>query len=405
MNINYKNIEFSFYPRKTATNKSGKCSLYCAIQENKEIITAPFSTNIKVSSDKWNSKLKTTEDEFKDIISAEINQLENVLRQIKFNLQMTEKEVSAKMIKETFLKITRKKAIKTEKVQKYTLVKTILLYIKRSEELGVSNRTILNSISIKNNIEKFLKSINKVNMLVSEVDFEFIDSFFIWLKNDSKFSINHSNRHLSFIRRVLDFAIIKKQIKSNPIQSVKFKGEEKLDPIGLSSIEIKQLQNACKLTDLEQISVDIFLFMCGSGIDHIDYNNLTISNLIQKKNTFMLKYERIKTKKHNYSKVCEANPILKECALAIIHKYGGIQNLPKISTTQVINRKIQSVAKAIGIKTHLTTKRARKTYANICINEENNSDEQTAYQLGHVKTDKLKHYRRYNDNILNNLIK
>lgn len=406
MNINYKNIEFYFYPRKTATNYSGKCSIYCAIRENKEVVTAPFSTNIKVSAENWNKRLKTTDDDFKDIVSAEINQVENVLRQIKFNLQMTEKNVSAQLIKDTFLAMTKTKKGSSKSINKiFTLVEMVHQYIQKSESLGASTRTILNIASIKNNIIKYLNQLNKINLKPSDIDLEFIDKYSIWMQKEKKFSTSHANRHISFIRRILDFSILKKQITHNAIQSLQLRASIKLDPVGLSSNEIKLLEGTNNFTPLEQKSVDIFLFMCGCGIDHIDYNNLSDQNLRQIQSTLLLKYERMKTKTYLNTKVCEANPILKHCALNILEKYGNIENLPKISTTQVINKNLQSVARKIGIKTHLTTKRARKTYANVCINEENNSDEQTAYQLGHVKTDKLKHYRRYNDNILNNLIR
>jgi len=202
----------------------------------------------------------------------------------------------------------------------------------------------------------------------------------------------------------LDMGVIRKIISSNPIAPLKLRYSDNFDPKGLDIKDIEKLESIRPKTDFEEIVIDIFLFLCGTGIDYCDYLKLSDKNLREKNGKYLLRHERQKTDTYNTDEISQGNPILKDCAVRILEKYGSINKLPRVKNLQNINRTIQGVAKRLEIELHLTTKRGRKTFSNLSVNKDKHTDEQTAYQLGHSTTKQLKHYRKYNDSILEDLL-
>lgn len=399
-------MDLCFYIRRNdGTNKRGETAIYCTITVN-GISAVPFSTGIKVIAQNWIPKKKTTSDEMADNVRREINIIENLLRKIKIDLQENSSTLTANAIKEKFKLIRTNATAKKPKPKEQVLfVDMAKLYIETKLKKGASERTKKNNNTFLNNIESYLSKKKIKNLVPSKIDFEFIEYFTLHFQHDLKNSQNYTNCHIGFISSVLDLCVLKKVIKNNPLLSLKLKYSDKIDNKGLTLAELEALEKATNLSTDEQKAVDIFLFLCGSGCDYCDYLNLTNESILKKGNTFLLNHERQKTVTYlnDYSRT--ANPILKNTAINIIEKYGSIEAMPRFKHIQDVNDLIQEVAERLKIKTHLTTKRGRKTFTNISINKELHTDEQTAYQLGHSSTKQLKHYRSYDDEILSNLIK
>lgn len=397
-------MDICFWCRKNdATSKSGKASIYCTITVN-GIECVPFSTNVRVVAAKWNTKAKTTKDEFQDIVRQELNEVESKLRRIKLDLEDSADIVTAELIKSTYLSL-RAAAIKPVKKKKeIRFFELFRIHINEKAQLGAKGQTQENNLVMYNNIYKYFKSVGKPNIRLKEIDFEVIEQFSFYMRTVRKISINHTNTHISIIRKILDMAVIRKIILSNPIAPLKLKYSDNFDPKGLDIQEVEKIESVQPKSDFEEIVIDIFLFLCGTGIDYCDYIKLTNDNLREKKGKYLLRHERQKTDTYTTDEISEGNPILKPCAVRILEKYGSIDKLPKVKNLQNINRAIQVVAKRLEIKLHLTTKRGRKTFSNISVNKDKHTDEQTAYQLGHSSTKQLKHYRKYNDSILEDLL-
>jgi len=398
-------MDLCFYIRRDAVNKSGQTSIICTITIN-GISAVPFSTGIKVIAKNWLPKKKTTNDEFNDNVRREINIIENLLRKIKIDLQESQAILTATSIKEKFKVIrntaTAKKSQPKEQVLFMSMAKT---YIETKTKKGASIRTQKNNKVFLNNIDKYLKTTKSKNLPANKIDFEFIEDFKIYFQHTLGNSQNYTNCHIGFISSVLDLCVLKKIIKHNALLSLKLKYQDRIDNKGLTLAEIETLEKATDLNQEEQKAIDIFLFLCGSGCDYCDYLNLNDESILKKGNNLMLNHERQKTITYVNEKSMTAKPILKQTAINILNKYGSIAAMPRFKHLQDVNFIIQQVAKRLGIVTHLTTKRGRKTFTNISINKELHTDEQTAYQLGHSSTKQLKHYRSYDDEILSNLLK
>lgn len=396
-------MDLCFYIRRCdAVNKGGQTSIYCTITIN-GTPAVPFSTGIKITASKWLPKRKTTSDETADTVRREINNIENLLRKIKVDLQETEKIITANAIKEKFMILRNGATTRKKKSETVLFLDMAKMYIDKKVKMGASDRTRKNNTTFLNNIKQYLQEQKIKNLTPSKIDYEFIEDFTMKFQFEQKNSKNYTNCHIGFISAVLDLCVLKKVIKHNSMTSLKLNYEDNFDNKGLTIKEIETLQNAQELRENEQKAVDIFLFLCGSGCDYCDYIKITAENFISRKGTLMLNYERQKTITYNTNNSNIANPILKDCAIKIVEKYGQ-NNLPKIKYLQDVNSTLQAVAVRLGIKTKLTTKRGRKTFSNLSVNREMHTDEQTAYQLGHSSTKQLKHYRAYDYEILSNLL-
>jgi len=77
--------------------------------------------------------------------------------------------------------------------------------------------------------------------------------------------------------------------------------------------------------------------------------------------------------------------------LILIDKYGGVENLPKISNG-TYNKALKQIQYTAGIEVKLTTKIGRKTFTDIMLNEMHISEEAVAAMLGYSSTRMLKYY-------------
>lgn len=396
-------MDVLFYPRiNDGVDTSGRCSIYCAITINQNRCV-PFSTKIRIIAKKWQPKKKTTKDEFADTIRQEINRIENTLRRIKIELENQNLPITADIIKYEYFKLkgeqTQKKAkLNVENVKLSDIYKIITA---KKMNMGAKHSTKRLDGYLSKIFLDFAKTQGFKDIEPAQIDLDLVEKYIDEFKN-SKSYLNLSVRLLS---KSLDYAVRKKAITFNPIKNIELPTpEKKTTETGLEMNDIEQLKKAVLLNEREEKAIDIFLFMCGTGVDFCDYNKLTNNDFQVLGTKHILRKERQKTVKYNTQKVCQQNAIVKDVALEIILKYGTIENLPKMKYSHVLGNILQEIALREGINVHLTTKRARKTFANICINYELHTDEQTAYQMGHTNTNQLKNYRKYTDKILSNLL-
>lgn len=397
-------MDVLFYPRKNdATNSSGRCSIYCSITIN-SLRCVPFSTNIKIIAKNWNAKKKTTTDEFSDTIRQEILRIENTLRRIKINLEENHQPITAEIIKLNYLKLKKEQTQRKTKTEKLTLEKIYSIITAQKISLGATKSTDRHDYFLAKTFLDFAEKQGLKSITPNQVSVDLVEDFIFNFKR----SKNYLRQSLALLQKALAYAMKKGLISVNIVKDYieKPKGsDKKTDEIGLELEEIKALKDYKPENINEEKAVDIFLFMCGTSLDFCDYNRMTDKNIAQIENTKIITIDRKKTDRYDTTTVCEQNAIMKDLALEILEKYGSIENLPRFNDSSNLGKVLKLIAEKIGIDKKLTSKRARKTFANLSINYQKQSDEQTAYQMGHVNTSQLRNYRRYNHKILDNLIK
>ncbi len=400
-NIKVYNMDILFYPRiNDATNKAGKCSIYCKININ-SLCCVPFSTDVKVTAKNWNAKRKTTNDEFSDTVRQELNKIENNLRKIKIELEERNEPVTAETIKLRYQKLFKEQS---QKIQAKTLslqdISDILT--DRKMKQGASESTLKHDYNLSKCFFDFTKKLGMKNIkpyqITTQLVQQYIDSF--------QHSKNYLRQSVALLDKALDYAVRNHIISKNQMKGcieMPKGGSKKTSEIGLNLEEIEILKNG-NFNNPEQRAVDLFLFMCGTGLDFCDYNRLTSDDILLFGKRRIVNKKRQKTDRYDTEKYYQQNAIMKDVAIEILEKYGSVEELPRFKFVAHVNILLKSVAEKTGIKHVLTTKRARKTFANLSINYEKHSDEQTAYQLGHASTKQLSNYRRYNQNILLSLV-
>lgn len=115
-------------------------------------------------------------------------------------------------------------------------------------------------------IFSFLKYSKIENIKCNGIDYAFEDYFELFIQK-KRFVTNFMDRLIGLVKNVLDFAIIKKHLTHNPLTALQFKYDEKLNTTSLDFEHIELLQNHSFITRIQKV-VDVFLFMCGTGIDH-----------------------------------------------------------------------------------------------------------------------------------------
>lgn len=185
-----------------------------------------------------------------------------------------------------------------------------------------------------------------------------MNSFLSWLKTARHYQNNSAQYLAGHFSRFMNFCVSHRWIPSNPFLGYKKKFEAQ-DVVYLTDEEIKLLEQA-KLhsVGLERVR-DTFLFMYELGMNHADILAHQKENLIKAESGlwYIIK-QRTKTA------IPQIIP-LSERAKRLISKYENDTNCIEknqfvpVPTNQIMNRYLKQIAEISGIKTHLSTKRAR----------------------------------------------
>lgn len=217
------------------------------------------------------------------------------------------------------------------------------------------------------NIEKYLKESGQMEMTLDHVRIKTVEEMVYWLQTEHhKASLGHASRHAEMCKRALNYALVMEYTFNNPLTAYKAKRGKIKEVVHLEKHELELLINF----DVESIPrkssgrgsanrrnvplrknvVDLYIFQCYTGLS---YGDLYTYSVIEKEGRLWISNRRYKNDTPYYV------PLFPE-AQRIHEKYNG--KLPLL-TDQCCNSLIQVIAKAAGIKKHLTTHTARKTFA------------------------------------------
>ena len=212
---------------------------------------------------------------------------------------------------------------------------------------------------------------------------------------------NHVSKHLKFVKQVWKHSLRKKRIKHNPLDGALVRGASDGAAPDTTHLSVPQLQ---KLIEYDFFALvahglilqetaqrldrerDAFVFSAFTGMHHADYSNRAF-RVETHSNDLFLVGTRAKTK------VGFAVKLLAP-AVSILKKYGNeIQQLPTKSN-QKRNTSLKEISSFCRIPIVLSTKIARKTFANFSLNVLLMDAEDVAACLGLTSTKYLRHYAR-----------
>lgn len=380
-----------FIIKKAKLLKNGEAPVCMRITVNKRVAEVMIKRSIPV--DLWNQKKECSKG--KDHVATELNHYINTVRakvlQIHRELEIDNKPITADIIKDCFYG--------RDKVQRSLLE----VYAEHNEKC----RALIGKEYTESTVTKFDTSINRLkeyirscyhrdDIMLAELDGQFIRDFDFWLKTEKHCQNNSALKHLKNLKKVVRIALANDWIKKDPFYDIHFKQEE-VNVEFLSREELDILMNKeFTIKRLEQVR-DIFVFCCFTALAFVDVQQLSREHLIKDNNgALWIRKARQKT-----SQMCNI-PVL-SVPQRILRKYEDNAEcikkgvlLPVISN-QRMNAYLKEIADLCGITKRLTTHVARHTAATTVFLGNEVSMENVAKILGHSNIKMTQHYAKVLD--------
>ena len=380
-----------FIIKKSKLLKNGEAPVCMRITVNKRVAEVMIKRSIL--ADLWNQKKECSKG--KDRVATELNHYINTVRakvlQIHRELEIDNKTITADIIKDCFYG--------RDKVQRSLLE----VYAEHNEKC----RALIGKEYTESTVTKFDTSINRLkeyirsryhrdDMMLAELDGQFIRDFDFWLKTDKHCQNNSALKYLKNLKKVVRIALANGWIKKDPFYGIRFKQEE-VNVEFLSREELDILMNKeFAIKRLEQVR-DIFVFCCFTALAFVDVQQLSREHLIKDNNgALWIRKARQKT-----NQMCNI-PVL-SIPQRILGKYEDNAEcikkgvlLPVISN-QRMNAYLKEIADLCGIAKRLTTHVARHTAATVVFLANDVSMENVSKILGHSNIRMTQHYAKVLD--------
>ena len=382
-----------FYLKKNAIQKNGKSIIMIRITINGEI--AQLSSKLQVDPDCWDVKSGKVKGR-----AAEANNINRQLDNLKSTIDKAYTKqfdefgyVDPEKIKNTILGIDRK-------------FKTLLEYCDMHNKqyalkvgYSTSNITYNRYKLLRERLESFLKeNYNISDIPISEVTPVFLDSFYIYIRNNHKSEHNNAMKTMQRLRKIFYFAKNTGLNIPDPFWNFNI-GFETVEREFLTQKEIDTIKNKQFATKRVEQVRDLFIFSCYTGLSYIDLYNLKESNIHTAfDNSLWIMSKRQKTNVH-------FNVRLLNTPIQILEKYKGSQLdgkvLPVISN-QKVNEYLKEIADLCNITKNLTFHMSRHSFATTIALSNGVPIETVSKMLGHKSIKTTQIYAKITDMKMNN---
>jgi integrase len=244
--------------------------------------------------------------------------------------------------------------------------------------------------------QAFIKAkYKKEDILLTDVDHEFITKFELYLKTEIDCAHNTTTKYLQNLKKIIRIALANGWITQDPYAKVKL-SMRKVDKGFLTEEELKAIiKKDFRIERLEHVK-DTFLFACFTGLAYCDLKNLTPENLISTDGKMWIHTKRMKT--DNQSHIPLLPPAAEIVEKYKTHPYCVRQNvLLPVYSNQRLNGYLKEIADICGINKTLTTHIARHTFATTVTLNNDIPIETVSKMLGHSSIKMTQTYARLLD--------
>lgn len=236
----------------------------------------------------------------------------------------------------------------------------------------------------------------KTDILLSQIDRNFVMDFEAYLKTEYRLSINSSEKLMRIFKRITTMCFKNGQMPRDPFSEYRLK-KVKTDRGFLTKPELERIINFQPDSKRLEKVRDIFLFSCFTGCDYSTTAALTDKNLVvDAKGCLWIEIHRVKT--NILSKIK-----LLDIPLAILRKYDLKREtdflLPMMSNAKY-NQYLKEMAGLCGIEKRITSHLARHTFATTVTLKEGARIEAVSKMLGHTKLSTTQIYAHIVDEII-----
>jgi len=387
-----KSISVSYFLKPLKTDPNQQVIMGRIIYDRKKV---EFTTGIRVAADTWDPK--NQQSKTSTLVNKKLIQLRSDINDAKLHLENHCTFFSVVDIK--------KLVFEGHKKQPAILAFWSEFMLDKQKSGECTPGTIAKYAPTLNYLRDFLKKSSGENIRVDKWLLKQIQDFDSYLKgvviNDkgARMTLSTVNKHHVRIKTLLNHALQKQIITSNPYDSFKlkfpYKNRDYLNSYEMALLEELNLKNNLSL----QKARDLFLFSCYTGLRFQDTQDLKMSDLTVINGVVFLSIIQGKTREPLEIPVLDA-------AMEILKRYTDLPEriinnkaLPQMSN-QKTNFYLKAVAEIAGIDKGLTHHMARHTCATTVLLDNGVSIEVVSKMLGHSSIKTTQEYGRITHNQL-----
>ena len=268
------------------------------------------------------------------------------------------------------------------------------------KRVGVNRakRTLWNYQIACSHLENFIKSKYRVSdVSFRQLDYSFIENYDYYLRIDCKMMPNTVLHKMICLNKMVRLAIRKGIISHNPFAGYvaeRPKTCQRYVPVE----ELEKLKKTPLKSNALNVTRDMFLFSCFTGLSYIDLFNLTYRQIL--KGDDNMQWLSISRRKNDND--CQI-PLLKE-ALQLIEKYKGTGSGDRVfpmKSCSLMNTQLKKIASLCGIERHLTFHMSRHTFATETCLSQGVPIGTVGKMMGHKKLDTTEGYAKVTDRKVN----
>jgi site-specific recombinase XerD len=367
-------LKVSFYLKKNEVNSEGKCPVMGLIRVGKT--EAPFSAKTKVHLSLWdtNSGRALGKSNAATNLNRKLDSM-NVLVHARYKaLSKVTENITAEQVKAAFQGIA---------IRQTTLIAYFKNYVDNYEKRVGKDRSRSTFKELKNacsHVKKFLKTKYRMTDIpFTSLTHKFIEDYDYHLRIKLRFQSGTILELVSRLRRMIKYAINEGLLSNDPFyeyEPVYPKAKQKYLTLG----EVEKIINMQMETDNLNLTKDIFLFSCFTGLAYTDVCNQKEANIVKATDDVLW----LKTSRQKTGIPCNI-PLL-DIPVQIIEKYRGLSTngklLPTVSNS-FLNRYLKKIAGCCGLNRHLTFHVGRHTYASTITLSQGVCIESVGSMLGH----------------------
>lgn len=286
-------FSINFYLRPSKVTKDGSIPLLVVITKNGQ--RASCSIGRKLKKSEWDTKRQQARGN-----SPQAQSINEYLRQVRNKIHDKENEllelgymITADLLRDAFLD-------KIGKLQSKTLIQVFEEFLSDREqdvECGkISAETYHCDERTLLLIKHFLNDrYKRSDISLFELNVAFIDKFDSYLRATHKHRQNTAVKHMRVLKHVMNVAVGNQYIQNNPFQTYKTQ-QVTVERDFLTNDEIQRIINHDFRAKRLEITRDIFIFACYTGLSYADVKSLEQKHFIKDDNgRIWIKKNRIKT--------------------------------------------------------------------------------------------------------------
>lgn len=374
-----------FYARNDKINKNGEVPIYLRITIDK--VKAEYSTGERIAPNIWNEgrikgnsgSAKRVKETMEDLRARVMN----IRREYTLDEPLTAKYIVDLLNGKITTKAQSKSVMEVFKLHNGMVYNLIGI------DYALATYTRYET-TLKHIKEYMQKKYQVSDLLLTELDYDFIRGFEIYMKTTRKCSHNTTMKYIKMFKVITNYAVKNDWLDKDPFKLFECK-IEKIERDHLTEEEIQAIRDKEFVSERLDNVRNIFVFSIFTGLAYVDVANLTKSNIVTGVDgKLWLSMARTKTK------VMSSIPLLPP-AIKILEKYKNHPiceikgTLLPVPTNQKLNEYLKEIADLCGIEKRVSFHIARHSFATTIMIGNKVSSEALKPQMGHtdIKTTQI----------------